>query len=159
MLQPDDAAAVFRLTLAAPDLDLIVDPDAVVLTPHAVQRYRERIDGVGARLAVRRLRVLVATARWRSRPAAWPQVVLHPKVIYGYCGTCQDACLLLREKMLVTVLAHNGSDTVDIVECGSRQRPRGPRGRTRGRVAASPADSGRVAPWTIVNGPRQVEPE
>lgn len=63
MLPPDDAAAVFRLALAAPDLDLSVDPDAVVLTPHAVQRYRQRIDGVASRLAVRRLRVLVATAR------------------------------------------------------------------------------------------------
>lgn len=158
MRQPDHAAAVLRLALPAPDLDLIVDPDAVVLTPHAVQRYREPIDGVGARLAVRRLRVLVATARWRSRPAAWPQVVLHPEVIYGYSGTCLGACLLLRNQVLVTVLACDRPDSVDIVDSRSGQRHREARGRPRWRVSASLADGGRVTPWTVVNGRRQVEP-
>ena len=60
------------------------------------------------RLAIRRLRVLVATARWRSRPIAWPQVVLHPEAIYGYNGMRPDAFLVLRKHVLVTVLAVTG---------------------------------------------------
>jgi hypothetical protein len=130
MPQPDDAAAVLRLALPAPDLGLAVDADTVVLTPHAVQRYRERIDGVAARLAVRRLRVLVATARWRSRPTGWPQVVLHPEVIYGYSPVCPDACLLLRKHVLVTVLARVRPHSIDMVDrrC-ARRRVAGGRAR------------------------------
>lgn len=78
---------------------------------------------MATRLAVRRLRVLVATARWRSRPTAWPQVVLHPDVIYGYSGTCPDACLLLRKHVLVTVLARDRPHSIDMVD--------DPRGRSR----------------------------
>lgn len=65
MRPPDDRAAIVALALPAPDLDLTIDPGAVVLTPHAVQRYRERVEGVPRRLAVRRIRYLVATAQWR----------------------------------------------------------------------------------------------
>jgi hypothetical protein len=125
MSQPDDGGAVLRLALTAPDLDLVVDPDTVLLTPHAVQRYRERIEGVSTRLAIRRLRLLVATARWRSRPAAWPRVVLHPDVIYGYCGRRPETCLLLRKDVLITVLARDRLHSIDLVEdrCESRSVP------------------------------------
>ena len=107
MPPPDDAAAVLRLALPGPDLDLAVDPDSVLLTPHAVQRYRERIEGVPARLAVRGLRRLISTAHWQSRPTYGPPVVLRPDVIYGFSETCPDACLLLRDKVLVTVLVRD----------------------------------------------------
>jgi hypothetical protein len=105
-MQPHDRRdAVLRLALPAPDLDLTVDPGTVVLTPHAVQRYRERVEGVPRRLAVRRLQTLIATAQWWSRPRAWTEVVLHPDVIYGYSPDRPDVCLLLRRQVLVTVLS------------------------------------------------------
>lgn len=105
MLRPDVATAVLALALPEPDLDLTLDPDDVVLTPHAVQRYRERVEGVPRRLAVRRLRDLIATAHWRARPRAWTEIVLHPEVIYGYGPSRPDVCLLVRRQALVTVMS------------------------------------------------------
>ena len=96
---------VLDLALPPPDLDLVVDPATVVITAHAVQRYRERVEGVPRRLVARRLGGLVAAARWRSRPRAWTEVVLHPGVIYGYTVGRPDVCLLLRHNALVTVLS------------------------------------------------------
>jgi len=84
MRPPDYPDAVLALALPAPDLDLTVDPGTVVLTPHAVQRYRERVEGVPRRLAARRISILLVTAQWRSRPRTWTKVVLHPDVVYGY---------------------------------------------------------------------------
>lgn len=105
MRPPDRRDAVLALALPAPDLDLTVDPTTIVLTPHAVQRYRERVEGVPRRLAVRRIQLFLATARWRSRPLAWTEVVFHPDVVYGYSPDQPDVCLLLRHQVLVTVLA------------------------------------------------------
>jgi hypothetical protein len=105
MQQHDRRDAVLRLALPAPDLDLTIDPGTVVLTPHAIERYRERVEGVARRLAVRRLREMIATAQWRSRPRAWTEVVLHPDVLYGYSPGRPDVCLLLRRQVLVTVLS------------------------------------------------------
>lgn len=105
MRPPDNPHAVRALALPAPDLDLVVDPGTVVLTPHAVQRYRERVEGVPRRLAVRRIRLLLAKAQWRSRPRAWTEVVLHPDVVYGYSPDQPDVCLLMRRRVLVTVLS------------------------------------------------------
>lgn len=96
---------VRALALPAADVDLTIDPDAVVLSPHAVQRYRERVEGVPRRLAERRLRALVGTARWRSRPLPWTQVVLRPGVLYGYSPERPDVCLFLCDRVLVTVLS------------------------------------------------------
>lgn len=101
----DHRAAVLALALPAPDLGLAVDPGAIVVTPHAVQRYRERVEGVSRRLAVRRIQHLIAAAKWRTRPRAWTQVVLHPDVIYGYSSDQPDVCLLVRRQVLVTVLS------------------------------------------------------
>ncbi len=102
MLPRDEIRA---LALPSADLDLAVDPGAVVLTTHAMQRYRERVEGVPRRLAVRRLRHLLATARSRSRPRGWTEVVLHPGVVYGYSIDRPDVCLLVRREVLVTVLS------------------------------------------------------
>lgn len=100
----DDLAQIVALTLPAADLDLAVDPAGVVITSHAVQRYRERVEGVSSRLAVRRIRSLIATARWRSRPLPWTSIVLHPGIVYGYAAGRPDVCLLMRNDAVVTVL-------------------------------------------------------
>lgn len=91
--------------LGPADIDLTCDAAEIVLSLHAVQRYRERVEGVPRRLAVKRLHGLLATARWRSRPLPWTEVVLHPGVAYGYCPGRPDVCLLLRDGVLVTVLS------------------------------------------------------
>lgn len=130
MPPPDDAAAVLGLALSGPDLDLTVDPDSVLLSSQAVQRYRERIEGVSVRLAVRRLRGLISTARWQSRPAAWSPVVLQSGVIYGFSESSPDACLLIRGRVLVTVLARDRPQSSDIAaDPGTRYRARGRRPR------------------------------
>jgi hypothetical protein len=96
---------ILALALGPADIDLTHDPDGIVLRTHAVQRYRERVDGVSRRLAARRLRSLLATARWRSRPQPWTDVVLHPGVVYGYSPDRPDVCLLLNGRVLITVLS------------------------------------------------------
>lgn len=140
MPQPDDAVAVIRLALPGPELDLTVNPDSVLLTPHAVQRYRERVEGVSARLAVRKLRVLVSTARWQSRPTDWPPVVLRPGAIYGSSEICPDACLLLRHKVLVTVLVR-GRSQATVTATGLREWRHG-----RAVVTSGPGRRSRAAP-------------
>lgn len=99
---PDD---ILALALEPADLDLMLEPASIVLSTHAVQRYRERVDGVSRRIAAVRLRSLLATAHWRSRPLPWTNVVLHPGVVYGYSSHQPDICLLLRGHVLVTVLS------------------------------------------------------
>lgn len=64
----DDWSALLALALPLPELDLTLEPDSVVLSRHAVRRYRERVEAVPRRLAAHRIRHLVATAQWRSRP-------------------------------------------------------------------------------------------
>ncbi|WP_143030204.1 hypothetical protein [Pseudonocardia oroxyli] len=85
--------------------EIRLDAESVTLTPHAVQRYRERVEGVQRRIAVRRLRWLVATADWQHRPRSWTEIVLHPDVVYGYSPDRPDVCLLVRDTALVTVLS------------------------------------------------------
>jgi hypothetical protein len=96
---------ILALALGPADIDLTHDPDEIVLSTHAVQRYRERVDGVSRSLAARHLRSLLAPARWRSRPQPWTDVVLHPGVVYGYSPDRPDVCLLLNGRVLVTVLS------------------------------------------------------
>ena len=85
---------ILVLALTPAEIELAYDPAESVASTHAVQRYRERVEGVSRRLAARRLRSLLATAQWLSRPLPWTDVVLHP-----------DVCLLLRGRVLVTVLS------------------------------------------------------
>ncbi|WP_181778856.1 hypothetical protein [Pseudonocardia pini] len=96
-------AAILALAIATPEIHL--DAESVVLTSHAVQRYRERVEGVQQRIAVRRLRHLVSTADWQHRPRSWTEIVLHPDVVYGYSPDRPDVCLLVRGTALVTVLS------------------------------------------------------
>ncbi len=103
MSRRDDRDEVLALALPDPELDLALDPADVVLTPHAVVRYRQRVEAVPHRMAVRRIECLITTARWRSRPRPRTEVVLHPGVIYGYSPRRPDVCLLVRDGVLVTV--------------------------------------------------------
>jgi hypothetical protein len=98
-------ADILALALGPADLEPAHDPAEIVLSTHAVQRYRERVEGGSRRLAARRLRSLLTTARWRSRPLPWTEVVLHPDVVYGYSPDRPDVCLLLNGRVLVTVLS------------------------------------------------------
>jgi hypothetical protein len=101
----DQSAAVLALALPNPDFGLVVPPAALAVTPHAVQRYRERVEGVSRPVAVRRIQHLLATAQWRSRPRPWTLVVLHPHAIYGYSVDRPDVCLLMRPQVLVMALS------------------------------------------------------
>lgn len=96
---------ILALALGPADIEPAHDPAEIVLSTHAVQRYRERVEGVSRRLAARHLRRLLGTAQWRSRPLAWTDVVLHPGVVYGYSPDRPDVCLLLNGRVLVTVLS------------------------------------------------------
>jgi len=96
---------ILALALGPAEIEPAHDPAEIVLSTHAVQRYRERVEGVSRRLAARRLRSLLATARWRSRPLPWTDVVLHPDVVYGYSPARPDVCLLMSGRVLVTVLS------------------------------------------------------
>jgi hypothetical protein len=98
-------SGILALALAPADIEPPHEPAGMVLSTHAVQRYRERVEGVSRRLAARRLRSLLTTAQWRSRPLPWTAVVLHPDVVYGYSPDRPDVCLLLRGRVLVTVLS------------------------------------------------------
>ncbi|NMH97984.1 hypothetical protein [Pseudonocardia acidicola] len=103
MLPLDRREAILALAMPIPDID--IDPGSVVLTAHAVQRYRQRVEGVQRRIAVRRLGHLLSTADWEHRPRAWTEVMLHPEVVYGYSPDRSDVCLLVRGTALVTVLS------------------------------------------------------
>lgn len=63
------------------------------------------MEAVSRWVAVRRIAGLIATAEWRTRPRAWTEVVIHPGVIYGYSARRRDVCLLVRYRVLVTVLS------------------------------------------------------
>lgn len=76
-----------------------------MISDHAVKRYRERVEGVPRKLAVRRLDSLAGSATWRARPLGWTRVVLYPGVIYGYSSIRPDVCLLARDGVLLTVLS------------------------------------------------------
>lgn len=102
MSQPELLASI--LALALDDADLPIEGAGLVVTDHAVQRYRERVEGVAPRRAVHRLRQFAESARWRSRPQAWTRVLLHPGVVYGYSRAYPGVCLLVRSGAVVTVV-------------------------------------------------------
>ena len=109
--------AVRGLELPGPDLDLVVDGDDLVVTDHAVRRYRERVERVPRWLATRRIRALASSAAWRARPAPWMQIVIRPGVIYGYSPVRPDVGLLVRDSAVLTVLSRRsmteGRSTAD----------------------------------------------
>jgi hypothetical protein len=101
-MSPDLRAAILALALPHPDLDTA--PADVVITQHSVVRYKERVEVVPEWLARRRLRDLLATARWRSRPdPTWP-IVIRDHTMYGYCERRPGLWLVVRGRALRTVL-------------------------------------------------------
>ena len=92
------------LTLHERDVVPTLDPMALLITDHAVQRYRERVERVPRWLALRRIRAMIRTASWTSRPRSWMAVVLHSGTVYGYGAARPDVCLLVRDAAVVTVL-------------------------------------------------------
>lgn len=103
--------AVLDLELPAPELAHAIDTGALVVSTHAVQRYRERVERVPRWLATRRLQSLAGTAAWRARPLPWMQIVIRPGVIYGYSAMRPDVCLLVRGGVVVTVLSRRSLTT------------------------------------------------
>lgn len=93
------------LTLHDRDLVPALDPTQLLITAHAVQRYRERVERVPRWLALRRIRAICSTAAWTFRPRSWMTVVLHPSTVYGYGANRPDVCLLVRDGAVVTVLS------------------------------------------------------
>src|SRR6478672_6239989 len=97
MLRPDADLLASVRRIALPDPDLVTVAGPVVISDHAIQRYRERVEGVSRKLAARRLHELAHSAAWRARPLAWTRVVLHPGVIYGYSVVRPDVCLFVHD--------------------------------------------------------------
>jgi hypothetical protein len=94
--------AILALALATPDLE--AGPADLVISPHAVQRYQERVETVPEWLAARRLRALTTTGRWRRRPDPGWGIVLRDGTIYGSSDRRPELCLIARNGVLRTVL-------------------------------------------------------
>ena len=94
------------LTLPEHDHAPTIDPTSLLISDHAVQRYRERVERVPRWLALRRLRAYGGSAAWARRPPAWTHLqVLHGATIYGSPPARPDVCLLARDGVVVTVLS------------------------------------------------------
>lgn len=110
MTSPEFPTSLLGLALDTDALDLGLTSEDVVVTSHAVDRYRQRVEAVSRRRAETRIRALIATATWRRRPPAWTRVVLHPGAIYGCSDRRSDVCLFLRARAIVTVMARRSMD-------------------------------------------------
>ena len=124
------------LTLHERDVVPALDPTTLLITDHAVQRYRERVERVPRWLALRRIRAMIRTASWASRPRSWMTVVLHPGTVYGYGAARPDVCLLVRDAAVVTVLsrrflAAGGAPTEPLLTVPAQRNTRGCRSRPR----------------------------
>ena len=94
------------LTLPEYDNAPTIDPQSLLISDHAVQRYRERVERVPRWLALRRLRTYSGSASWTRRPPAWTHLqVLHSDTVYGSPPARPDVCLLARDGAVVTVLS------------------------------------------------------
>jgi hypothetical protein len=114
MSRPDPDLLASVRQIALPDPDLVSVPGPLVISDHAIQRYRERVEGVPRKLAARRLDELARTAAWRARPLAWTRVVLHPGVIYGYSVVRRDVCLFAHDGTLLTVMSRRFLDEAEV---------------------------------------------
>ena len=80
---------------------------SLVLTSHAVARYRERVDPgaspLEARLALGRL---VTLGRSRATPRHWMRADVEPQpgVRFIYWSSLPDVCAIARDGVVVTVL-------------------------------------------------------
>ena len=124
------------LTLHERDVVPTLDPMALLITDHAVQRYRERVERVPRWLALRRIRAMIRTASWTSRPRSWMAVVLHSGTVYGYGAARPDVCLLVRDAAVVTVLsrrflATGGAPTEPLLAVPAQRNTGGCRSRPR----------------------------
>lgn len=83
MTPPEFPTSLLGLALDTENLNLGLTTQDVIVTPHAIERYRQRVEAVSRRRAELRIRALIATATLRRRPPAWTHVVLHPGAVYG----------------------------------------------------------------------------
>jgi hypothetical protein len=103
MMQPDLYAELCAMAL--PDEPPVVDTEHLVVSEHALARYRERVESLPRARARRALQRLLGQAEWTVRPRRWMPIVLHDGVRYGYPLTRPDVCLLVREEFVVTVMS------------------------------------------------------
>ena len=127
---------LYGVTLHERNVVPTLDPATLTITEHAVQRYRERVERVPRWLALRRIRAMIRTASWTSRPCSWMAVVLHPGTVYGYGAARPDVCLLVRDGAVVTVLSHRflaagGAPTEPLPTVPTQRSARGCRPRPR----------------------------
>lgn len=124
------------LTLHERNVVPTLDTATLLITDHAVQRYRERVERVPRWLALQRIRAMIPTVSWTFRPRGWMTVVLHPDTIYGYGTSRPDVCLLVRDSAVVTVLsrrflAADGPPTEPLLPVPTQRNTRGCRSRPR----------------------------
>ena len=88
---------------------LVKEPamSSLVLTAHAVARYRERVDRGASQLEARlALGALVARGRARTTPRHWMRADVKPApgVRFIYWSSQPDVCAVVRDGCVVTVL-------------------------------------------------------
>lgn len=91
--------------LAATSDPMVIEPARLVISDHAVARFRERVEGLPRRCARRRMVRLLADSEWQRYPARWARVVLHDGVRYGFPRSRPDVCFLVRDEIVLTVLS------------------------------------------------------
>jgi hypothetical protein len=76
------------------------------ITNHAVDRYHERVDpSATPSIAFWAIRDMLATGVVRTKPRAWTTCRLEPGQRLVYSALCADACLVITEGCVVTVLS------------------------------------------------------
>jgi hypothetical protein len=103
MSQPDLLDALRALAL--PDECPSLSAAELIISRHAVERYRERVEGVCRRRAQSELRRLALDARWYPMPRPWTQIVVHPGSHFGYSPRRPDICIIERAGAIRTVFS------------------------------------------------------
>lgn len=78
------------------------------VTPHSIDRYRDRVDPTASRqTALRTILSIVRTARSRPRPRHWTCVESQPGSRYLYSATHPGICLVERDGAIVTLFSRS----------------------------------------------------
>lgn len=75
-----------------------------VISRHAIERYRQRVEPASQRIIVERLARIIETATVRARPRHWMRVAATaPGTRYLYSAEFADVCLVVADGVVVTV--------------------------------------------------------
>lgn len=78
------------------------------ITPHSIDRYRERVDaGASRKTAIRIMLSIIRTANARPRPRHWTCIDARPGCRYLYSAQHPGVCLVERDGAIVTVFSRS----------------------------------------------------